>query len=560
MLYHNAWDAVVHFLKKNQVEKVFGLPSDDLKALDAIVGSDIDFIIGRDQRNLVFMATGYAMSSGKLSVCIFGKGPAITNTLTGVLEATSSCAPLLIIAPGTARDKKGTAAFQELDQLAVLQSLVKWSYRVEHADQIPWALEKGAFLAINGTPGPVYIEFPEDVIDQAITQSIEWKKAEKCKTQPIEKDALEALLKIKKAQKPILLIGGGVPKNRLDLNIQALAEQLGMAVFTTASGRGAISESFRLYCGGAGLYTVAPLRPLWQEADLIVVLGSRLEETAIFGWEQFTGEMIQVNINPADFSFRYKGMKLLGDAEETLAYWCKQLADENTINPDWEQKILAAKEASWHDQKQVLAEGKYQEIPGVATILQELKKVFPEDCILVQENGLQDMWAYFYPHFVLGSGGFTIAPSEQTSLGFGAAASLGVQLAHPHRQVIALVGDGAFNLFESDLVTAIKYRIPVIYIVLKNGGYGWLQYQWLQHEEHQPYNFTDDREGLWFKHYQHPHVHHVQVRNALELKEGLQSALEASRERKVSIVEIQVRLNDVHREVSDAYGDFPKEG
>lgn len=557
MAYHNAWDAVVHFLKKNQVEKVFGLPSDDLKALDAVVGSGIEFIIGKDQRNLVFMATGYAMSTERLSVCIFGKGPAITNTLTGILEAKSSCAPLLIIAPGTSRDKKGTGAFQELDQLAVLQSLVKWSYRVEHADQIPWALEKGAFLALNGTPGPVYIELPEDIIDQTV-HLMDWKAIEKCKSKPAEKDALEALLKIKAAEKPILLLGGGVPKKRLNQMIQDLSERLGMAVFTTASGRGAVNETFQLYCGGAGLYTVAPLKSIWKEADLIVVLGSRLEETAVFGWEDFKGEVIQVNINPADFSFQYNGMKLLGDIEETLTFWLKQIQEENTANQAWLKKISSAKEESWLDYKQSLEKGKSLDPPNVGTILHEIKEVFPEDCLLVQENGLQDMWAYFYPHFIMGEGGFTIAPSEQTSLGFGAAASLGVQLAYPQRSVIALVGDGAFNLFESDLATAIQYQIPVVYIVLKNGGYGWLQYQWLQHEQNQSYRFTD--ENMWLKRYEHPFVHHVQIRNTSELKEGLLSAFKASQQKKVSIVEIQVRLNDVHREIQDAYGDFPKEG
>lgn len=139
------WDAIIGYLKSAGVQHLFGLPSDDLKIVSSLPSSGMDFILCKDQRNAVFMAAGYALTTNQMSVCVVGKGPALSNTLTGLLEAKNLGAPLLLLALGTGGDKLGTRSFQEADQISLVKPLVKWAYRVEHVDRLVWAMERAAF-------------------------------------------------------------------------------------------------------------------------------------------------------------------------------------------------------------------------------------------------------------------------------------------------------------------------------------------------------------------------------------------------------------------------------
>ncbi len=208
----------------------------------------------------------------------------------------------------------------------------------------------------------------------------------------------------------------------------------------------------------------------------MIALGSRLEETATFEWDIFLEDtpLIQVNVELEDFAHEYRGVKVLGDGYAALEQWVQRYGHK----PDgaWLETIRRCKQKAFSNRAIYLEELK--KAPGihVPELLEIIQTDFPEKMVLVQENGLQDMWSYFYPYFCFMQGSLSIVPSDQTSLGFGAAAALGASLA-TERPVVALVGDGAFNLFCSDFMTAVQYQIPLIYLVLNNGGYGWLQNQ-----------------------------------------------------------------------------------
>src|SRR5207248_6907620 len=156
--YPGCWHAVVDFLEAAGADTVFGLPADDLVLLAAMQTSDLRLVLCRDQRNAAFMATGYALQSGRPGVCVIGKGPASTNVLTGVLEASCSRVPLVVLAAGTAAERRGSAAFQELDQLAFVRPLVKWAHRVDHPGRVVPAIQQAWAIASGGVPGPVYLE------------------------------------------------------------------------------------------------------------------------------------------------------------------------------------------------------------------------------------------------------------------------------------------------------------------------------------------------------------------------------------------------------------------
>lgn len=564
--YENPWEAVVDYLDHIGVQEIFGLPSDDLGFLKSLEKqSTARMILCKDQRNAVFMAVGHAMESEKPGVCVVGKGPALTNALTGLLEAKSLASPLILIATGTRLNRLGTKSFQELDQLSLVQSLVKWSYRVDHPDRLCWALEKGALLAVNGTPGPVYIEIPEQLFEEKISRKKPWEALTVRRFLPDETSMTQSLDRIRGSKRPLILLGGGMRKSKARNAIIHFTEQWGAGLFVTASGRGAVPEDHPLFCGLSGLYASEPICRLWEETDLVVVLGSRLEETATFGWERMNPKttLIQVNIEPHDLSLEYPGMHMLGDGGLVVEGWLKKLKEEPLVqNQKWVKKITECRRELFQKAKECLKNARNNPSIHVAEILGAVDRIVAKDRILVQENGLQDMWSYFFPYYSCGAKGAAVLPSDQTSLGFGAAAVAGVKLAVKQRPVIAWVGDGAFNLFKSDLQTVVEQRIPVMYIVLKNGGYGWLQHQWEQQvdhsSEHSRFHFTDPPSDYFQWGRDHPQIEFLEITEKMKLEQTLEKAHQFQLKGKTVVVEILVQLRDIPPGMQEIEGDFPE--
>jgi acetolactate synthase-1/2/3 large subunit len=543
----NTWVLVADYLDHLGVDTVFGLPGDDMDLLPALEHGRTRFVVCRDQRNAVFMTVGHALARGDLAVCAIGKGPALTNALTGLLEASSAAVPLLLIATGTALPQVGTGAFQEVDQIRAVRPFTKWAARVDDAARLPAVLEKAVAIAVNGTPGPVYVEIAEQLADQDVSAPA-WRPATVQRQAPDPAGLRETAALIAAADRPLLLVGGGVRHRNSDRLVERLAESLGAGMFTTASGRGSVDEDHPLFCGVAGLYTVEPTTRLWHETDLVIALGSRLEETATFGWPDAPAPpVLQVVAEASAISTARPGRHLIGDVDATVSGWLDLLNPRRT---PWTERVK--------DIRAGLLRQAEQPTGTVARLLAALDAVLPADRILVQENGLQDMWSYFYPYFSCGRDGGSIVPSEQTPLGFGAAAAVGVRLALPDRPVVALVGDGAFNLFRSDLMTVADAGAAVLYVVLDNGGYGWLQTNLDRVSgPDSRFAFVTARPtgtagiaaacGLGY----------ARVDDPAELTDVLKKAWEQCRSGTATVVELSTALTDVPPGMGEAHGDFP---
>ncbi|WP_031064204.1 thiamine pyrophosphate-binding protein [Streptomyces sp. NRRL WC-3742] len=560
--YPGAWFAVADHLAHLGVNTVFGLPGDDMDLLAALKDTDTTVVLCRDQRNALYMATGHALARGGPAVCVVGKGPALTNTLTGLLEARSAAAPVVLLAGGTALESLGTGAFQELDQLSAVRPFVKRAERVDRPEQLPAALERAVAAAVNGTPGPVYLEIAEQVGPQTVPRPAAWRDSRPQRLGPDEDVLRASAERIAAARRPLLLVGGGARHRNGDGAIERLAELLGAPVFVTASGRGTVSEDHPLYCGVAGLYAQEPVARLWHRADLVVALGSRLEETATFGWpERGALPVIQVVAGEDSVVTASPGLNVLGDVARTVAGWTAALAARPGAR-DWAELVREARTELFEAASKRAEEARLAVPEGAVTVAQVLEAVdraVPEDRILVQENGLQDMWSYFYPHWTCRSAGGSIVPSEQTPLGFGAAAALGAALAAPGRPVVALAGDGAFNIFRGELPTLVGVPAPVLYVVLDNGGYGWLQANLDRVCGPDPgFEFAvpgratgtagQARDlGLWYR----------RVERAEELGEALASAWAECTAGRSAVVEAAVSLSDRPPGVDEPDGDFP---
>jgi acetolactate synthase-1/2/3 large subunit len=252
--------------------------------------------------------------------------------------------------------------------------------------------------------------------------------------------------------------------------VEQLAEKTGAAVLATASGRGSFDEEHSQFLGLAGLYARPAVSELVRDADLVIALGSRLEETARFGWRH-DQQTVQVNIDAAEFSTEFAGPRVLGDGGDVVRSWLGFVGEPD---PQWLKRVVGTRQSLMDDAQAELARLRTSPRVRIAEVLAALQTVLRPDAILVQENGLQDMWSYIFPYFRCGG---SIVPSEQTSLGFGAAAAGGVRLAQPDRQVVAFVGDGGLSMLMSELATAAKYALNVKVVVVKNNSLGQIKWE-----------------------------------------------------------------------------------
>lgn len=555
--YPSAWAAVADHLARLGVDTIFGLPGDDMAILPALADTPLRLVLCRDQRNAVFMATGYALATGRPGACITGKGPAVTNAVTGLLEAGTARVPLLMFSAGTAGDRLGTGAFQELDQLAVVRPVTKWAARVDHPERLCSVLETASLIATTGTPGPVYVELPEPVGTAPVTRTGPWRARLSQYPTPAEDTVQTTYQRITSARRPILLVGGGARHRNQGRRIEQLAEAVGAGLATTASGRGTVDELHPQFCGLSGLYSPSPLAPLWQETDLVVALGSRLEETATFGWPQAWPQVMQVILGEQDASGEPTVEPVLADVGQTVDAWLALAADHTpTADPAWLERIRQARtdaelEVRWRLNRTT------PDSVSVAELLTTLDRIVPADRVVVHENGLQDMWSYFFPYWICRRPGGTVAPSEQTSLGFGAAAAAGVALGVPDRPVVALVGDGAFQLFSPDLPTVAEAGAPVLYVVLHNGGYGWLHVNARQVPGGDDYHFLSPGRRTVAAVAEAAGLRYSKVTAPKQLASALHRAWRACAHGRSAVVEVYVDIRDVPPGLETLAGDFP---
>ncbi|MDG4830823.1 thiamine pyrophosphate-binding protein [Solwaraspora sp. WMMD1047] len=546
--YPTGWHAVVDTWLAAGVRTVFGLPDDELTLLAALGDQPIQLVLCRDQRNAVFMATGHAVATGRPAYCVVGRGPAVGNAVAGLVEAATGRVPLVLLATGTDATRFGTGAFQELDQLALVRPVVKWAVRVEDPRLLAGTLEKAALVAAAGAPGPVYVEIPATVGTSPVPrrpsqEPMPTGSLPTAPAAPVVATAPDVPAVLARARRPLLLVGGGLRHRDEGGAVQRLAERLGAGLVVTASGRGAVDERHPLFCGVAGLYAAPAVRELWRHADVVVTLGSRLEETAVDGWDALDPavQVVQVNIEAADLSPGWPGPKVVADAVVTAAAWAD--ADRPEPDPVWVERVGRARSealATAQSRGKRLRSGPAL---SVLDVLDALDGAVPRDRILVQENGLADMWSYFWPYWTCHTRGGSVVPSEQTTLGFGAAAAVGVALAVPDRPVVAFVGDGAFNLFRADLATAANAGVGVLYLVLDNGGYGWLQHQLTENaaEAADRFRFADPAGA-------DPTAagpgHHERVTRRGDLAAALARGWARCAAGQLAVVEIAVRLDD----------------
>jgi acetolactate synthase I/II/III large subunit len=482
------WDIVAAILARAGCRAVFGLPSDEYGLVDAAAREPgLDVLATRDQRVAACAAAGHAQISGVPAVLAVNSGPSFANAITALLEAASVCAPIVVVTTRIPARQLGRGGFQEVDQMALAAAFAKWRVRVESPERLEWALRHAVRQAVNGRPGVTVVEIADEVVQagpglpgdgdgRPFVAGLANSPVQRLRSVPTDDDVERAGRLLARARRPLIVAGGGARSSDAGPALSLLAESCGAMILTTASGRGTVPEDHPLSCGLVGLYLTPPFDTLADAADVVVVVGSRLEETARMRWHGLDrAEIIHIDCDPGAFgTWVEPAVALVGDAALTARHLslAVQRAARNAL-----PNTAGAREA-WADRIEDArrrAAGLRTEdwsLSPVRTVFAALREVFP-DAVVTQENGLHDLWGYHRPVFEVGSGTTVVTPGEQTMMGFGTTAAVGAAMAAPDRPVIAVSGDGALAMSEAALVTAAEHGIGLTVVMLDNKGLGW---------------------------------------------------------------------------------------
>jgi acetolactate synthase-1/2/3 large subunit len=434
-----------------------------------------------------FMAMAYARLSGKPGVCTASPGPGVANLVPGILEAYSGCSPLVVVCHSTSQKKEGMGDFQESDQMAMMKPITKWSARIPYAERIPWFIRRAFSIAMNGQPGPVYLEIPYDVsgltrfklVEVTLPEYVRARRVRSAGDPELINEAAALLLK---ARRLVAVAGNGAVQSGASAEFREFIELLGIPFLTTPGGRGILSEEHPLALGVCGFYRTKVGKMVYSDADLVITIGSRNESFQTHDWKDFPkgAKFIQVDISSFEIGRNWiPDVGIVGDAKIIIRQLIDAVKGKVTkgINFSERPRVKEIATAKQEFEKEVETECLVEETPVPAKrAVHELSKVFGGNTVVASENGAQDCWAYCFPYYKLQEGSEWVPVAEQTCMGMGVVGVIAAKLTKPEKKAVCVAGDGAFQMYMKELPTAAQYHVGCTWLVLNNSAFGWAKY------------------------------------------------------------------------------------
>ncbi len=480
-------EALIKALSDEKIDIIFGYPGGAaLHIYDAIYQQDrVQHILVRHEQAAVHAADGFARATGKTGVALVTSGPGATNAITGIATAYMDSIPLVVISGQVASHLIGTDAFQETDMIGISRPIVKHSFLVQSAEEIPAIVKKAFHIASSGRPGPVVIDVPKDMTDPKVKFDYKFPKDLYLRSYPIlgEADPLqvsEAVKMLKAAKKPVIYAGGGVIQSDASEELVNLSKMAGAPVTNTLMGLGAFPATDNQFIGMLGMHGTYEANMVMSEADLIFNVGARFDDRITNNPKKFGLEAKKIHIDSDPSSIDKiinVDVALNGDAKLVLAQLCKEFKNssiENAdLNPWWDQvEEWRQKHGLNHD---MLNLENQQDIILPQQVIQSLYKVTKGKAFITSDVGQHQMFAAQYykfdkPRKWINSGGLG-------TMGFGLPSAMGVKFAFPDEDVACVTGEGSIQMCIQELSTCSQYCLPVKIINLNNRALGMVK-QW----------------------------------------------------------------------------------
>lgn len=458
---------LIDILHQQGVDTAYCVPGESyLAALDALYGHPIRLITCRNEGGAAFMAEAYGKMTNRPGICFVTRGPGATNACIGVHTAYYDATPMILFIGQVSRDDLHREAFQEIDFVALFKPMTKWAVQIDDAKRLPELISRAFYVAQSGRPGPVVIILPEDMLRDHVAIS---DTPAYC---PLTHGPDQAALNqchhlLSQAKNPLVIIGGNGWTDHAWQMVQHWAERNHLPVATAFRCQDRFDNFHPCYIGHLGINPIASLATYVQEADVLCVIGSRLDDITTSGYQLMVPprsqqKLIHIYPDPNELGRVYQPD--LGICA-TVAGFSQGLETMPEIKPSWQAKVKQAHQA-YLDSLQPIP------MPGpvnLAEIINFLAKELPDDSIITNGAGNYAAWVHrFFPFRKLGT---QLAPTNG-AMGYGMPAAVAAQLHYPKRRVVCFAGDGCFMMNGQELATAVRYNAPVVTIVVNNNRLG----------------------------------------------------------------------------------------
>jgi acetolactate synthase-1/2/3 large subunit len=471
-------------LKLEGVDTVFGYPGGTvINIFDELYSCpEIKNILPRHEQAAVHAADGYARATGRVGVALATSGPGATNTVTGIATAYMDSIPLVVITGQVPTALIGNDAFQEVDIMGITRPCTKHNFLVKNVKDLSKIVKKAFYIARTGRPGPVLIDLPKDVqiasTEFKYPDSVEmrgYKPTIEGHPKQIEKAAAMLL----SAKKPVIYVGGGVVLANAAEQLFKLADTLNAPVTTTLMGLGAFPEDHRLSLGFLGMHGTYYANMAVTNCDLLVAVGARFDDRVTGRISSFAphAKIIHVDVDPTSIKKNVRvDLPIVGDVKDVLSRLVKEVKEHPAVVEEFRKSARPWLDEidSWKS-KHPMAYKQDTTVIKPQLVIQKLRELSDDGAIIATDVGQHQMWtAQFFgftqPRTFLTSGGLG-------TMGFGLPAAMGAQVAFPDKQVIAICGDGGFQMNMQEIATLVQNRLPVKVCILNNNYLGMVR-QW----------------------------------------------------------------------------------
>jgi acetolactate synthase-1/2/3 large subunit len=472
--------AFVKSLELEGVKHVFGLPGGVVIPLfDEILNGGFRFILARHEQGAAHMADGYARATGGVGVCLATSGPGATNLVTGVATANIDSSAVVAFTGQVTRAVIGTDAFQEVDIIGCSASVTKYNMQVRKASEIPRAVKTAFQIASTGRKGAVLVDLPKDVTTDV--EDVTFPETVKLRGyhpnyQPDRREVEWAATLLAKAQRPVLVAGGGVINSGSTRELVALSEYLMAPTAITLMGKGAFPADHPLSLGLCGMHGTQAANNIVPEADVLLIVGARLSDRTTGAVKSFApnAKVIHLDIDRSEIDKNVETVThIVGDASlalRGLLYNVSKLRAGGDLGNQWGKKVT-----EFRCQMNGNGNGHKEGYLRAPDVVRALRKTLPREAIVTTEVGQCQMWAALHydaydPRTFFTSGGLG-------TMGWGFPAAIGVKAAKPDVPVVDIAGDGSFGMTENSMATSVEEELPVIVVVLNNQMLGMVA-QW----------------------------------------------------------------------------------
>ncbi|MCR5278067.1 MAG: biosynthetic-type acetolactate synthase large subunit [Lachnospiraceae bacterium] len=520
-------EAVVKALSQEGVEYVFGYPGVAICPFyEAITHSDIKTVLVRTEQSAAHMASGLARVSGKVGVCAVTSGPGATNLITGIATAFADSIPLVCITGQVNSALLGSDVFQEADITGAAESFVKYSYLVKDPQDIPRVIKEAFHIASTGRKGPVLIDIPIDVQNAEIRK---FKYPDEVSMRTYKPTFVGNYAQIKKtvkalskAERPVICVGGGVLLSNAKDSLRTFVEKYNIPVVSTMMGIGAMPTEHPLYFGMVGNNGKPWANKAMNESDLLIMVGARVADRAVNQPDIITENkvMVHIDVDPAEIGKNCgPTIPIVGDADNIFNQLNSFEEEIEIDTKDWLKTLQGFK-------KDLFVKRKVNpEFVDPECFIKTLSDMLDKEAIYVADVGQNQIWSCSF--HVVKEGKF-LTTGGMGTMGYSIPAALGAKLACPDKQVVAVCGDGAFQMSMMELATIKQEDVPVKIIVLKNGFLGMVR-------EYQHYTYKDNYSVVKLNDYpdlkkisEAYSMDYIKVSVDAEIKDGVSKMLSSS--------------------------------